>query len=473
LFTISPSTRASFEFLGAFESTYMPLHDVDVLETSGHTSRWREDLALLRKLGISRLRYPIRWHRIESNPGEYQWAETDAVLQHLAAEGMAPIVDLVHHTSYPRWLERGFADPRFGSAYLRYCEAFATRYPWIAEYTLFNEPFATLFLAGHEAEWPPHRRGVEGLVELYRAVMPALTAASRMYRDLLPDARHVWVDTCEGHVALDDAALEFMMMANDRRFFAIDLFLGRIADSERPFVREVIAAGGEDLLETEPGSLDVLGLDYYAHSEWAYKERATPAPTGASGHELHPRQPVGHPQKPEVQGITPSPAPVGIAALALQYAARYEHEMALTETNIRGTGSDRATWLKYTLEQCEMARDHGAPIGAYCWFPFIDSLDWNSLLARADRCIDPVGVLALDERLERRGSSMLESYRLAAAGAASRDLPAYRLSAPTAEWVSGLAPQMAHFEWQDPPAGERDRDLTRIVRAVNLETVPA
>ena len=34
----------------------------------------------------------------------------------------------------------------------------------------------------------------------------------------------------------------------------------------------------------------------------------------------------------------------------------------------------------------------GAPLGGYCWFPFVDSVDWNSLLARADGCIDPVGV---------------------------------------------------------------------------------
>ncbi len=92
------------EFIGAFESTYMPQHDVDIVETSGHAERWREDLLLLRSTGVRRLRYPIRWHRIEPAPGERHWEATDRVLGFMREAGMAPIVDLVHHTSYPRWL---------------------------------------------------------------------------------------------------------------------------------------------------------------------------------------------------------------------------------------------------------------------------------------------------------------------------------------------------------------------------------
>jgi beta-glucosidase/6-phospho-beta-glucosidase/beta-galactosidase len=128
----------TIEFIGGFESTYLPAHDADVLETTGHTAQWRQDLFLLRACGVSRLRYPVRWHRIESTPGRYDWSGTDEVLGFLRDHGFRPIVDLVHHTSYPRWLEGGFADPRFGPAYRRYAEAFAQRYPWIEEYTLFN-----------------------------------------------------------------------------------------------------------------------------------------------------------------------------------------------------------------------------------------------------------------------------------------------------------------------------------------------
>ncbi len=387
----------------------------------------------------------MRWHRIEAQPGHYDWSTSDRALGVLRDEGLVPIVDLVHHTSYPLWLSGGFADPRFGEAYLRFCDAFAERYPWVTEYTLFNEPFATLFLAGHEAIWPPYGRGVEGFVALVRNVVPAVLEASRRLRERVPGARHVYVDTCEGHTASDPSGETYARLANDRRFFVLDLLLGRARDRERPFLAEVAAAGGEDLLELEPGHLDVLGLDYYAHSEWSFRS--------ADG---------------TVEGRTPSECPVGLGALITEYAERYPGlPLVLSETNIRGTPSDRATWLKHTLEQCERARAAGAPLDAYCWFPSVDSLDWNSLLARADGCIDPVGVFWLDADLERRPSSMSRVFARVANGATSAELPAYRFSPPVAGWVSALLPLMDHFDWRDAPAEEADMDAERIVRATN------
>src|SRR4051794_24805619 len=100
--------------VGAFESTFQPHHDVDVLESTGHVDRFHADLELLSELGISRVRYPIRWHRIEPTPGRFDWSDTDRVLDELGELGFEPIVDLVHHTSYPAWLRLGFADPEFG-----------------------------------------------------------------------------------------------------------------------------------------------------------------------------------------------------------------------------------------------------------------------------------------------------------------------------------------------------------------------
>lgn len=447
----------SLSFIGAFESTYLPAHDVDILETSDHARRWRADLALLRDCGVTRLRYPVRWHRVEPQPLAYDWSSTDEVLGFLHDEGFEPIVDLVHHTSYPRWLAGGFADPGFGPAYLRYCEAFARRYPWVREYTLFNEPFATLFLAGHEGIWPPYGRGMEALVSLFANVLPPLATASRMYRDLLPAGRHVYVDTCEGHSATDDHAGPFAAMANDRRFFVLDALLGRLGSDERPFVREVLQAGGEDLLAMEPGHVDVLGLDYYAHSEWCFSTRPASLRPASS--------PSGLTTHPVFDGAVPSPQPVGPAALILEYAERYEFPLILGETNVRGASSDRATWLKYTLEQCELAQRSGAPLEGYCWFPFIDSLDWNSLLARADRCIDPVGVYWLDEGLERHASSMSRSFRRAASGVPSEELPAYKLTPEVSEWVSALLPQMAHYRWLEPPEEEIRMSERGLVRA--------
>lgn len=415
------------KFIGAFESTYLPGHDVDVLETSGHVQRWRQDLALVEECGIRRLRYPVRWHRVEQEQGSYDWTSTDVVFEHLRERGLQPIADLVHHTSYPAWLTEGFADRRFGRAYIDFCVAFAERYPWVGEYTLFNEPFSTLFLSGHEGIWPPYGRGMETFVGILDHVLPAVSEATRIYRELLPDAKHVYVDTCEGHIGYDDVGRSYASMANDRRFFLLDLLLGRELEDTQPFVQEVLVAGGERLLAMEPGHVDVLGLDYYAHSEWCFSENG---------------------------GLTPSRDPQGFAALATQYHEHYDLPMILSETNIRGFAPDRVSWLKYTLEQYELAVDVGVPLQGYCWFPFIDSVDWDSLLANADGHVDPVGVYWLDENLGRNESSMSTWFRRAAAGCSSADIPAFRFQPPLDRWLRGFIPQLDHWDWQDPPPDE-------------------
>lgn len=395
-------------------------------ETTGHAQRWRADLDLLRRSGVSRVRYPVRWHRVEREPRAFDWAPTDEVLGYLRDTGMRPIVDLLHHTSYPRWLKRGFADRRFAASYLRYVEAFALRYPWVEEYTLFNEPFTTFLLCGQEGIWPPHLRGLKGFLTLARNVFPAVAEASRVLRDLLPTARHVYVDVCEAHTAATTEAEPHAALANDRRFFLLDLFLGRPIDADRPFVAAVVDAGATSMLEFEPGHVDVLGLDYYAHTQWQWLD--------AAGH-----------------GLMPSPAPGSLADLIVDYWNRYRLPCALTETNIRGYASDRASWLKYTLEQCERARDAGVPFEGYCWFPFVDSCDWDSLLCRSSGNVDPVGVFWLDADLERHSSSMSTSYVKAAGGAPAAELPAYRFRPPVSEWLKGWLPQMSHWAWQDPP----------------------
>jgi beta-glucosidase/6-phospho-beta-glucosidase/beta-galactosidase len=422
---LTAASRRPIELLGSFESVYQPEFDVDVAENTGHVARWREDLEALRRFGVSTLRYPVRWHRIESEPGRYDWTETDRVLGWMHDNGMKPIADMVHHTSHPRWLEGGLADPRFGPALVRYCEAFAKRYPWVPGYTVFNEPFTTFFLCGSEAVFPPHLSGIEGFITLVRNVFPAVTEVCRMYRELLPEARHLNVETCERHTAARRAGEAYTRYANDRRFFMTDLMLGVNLDPDRPFVRHLVESGGEDLLDIQPGHIDLMGLDYYVHSQWQFW-----------GNGL---------------GAGSSPTPGRLDDLIVEYWQRYQIPCVLGETNIRGYASDRASWFKYTLEHCENARDRGVPMEGYCWFPFVDSCDWVSLLRRADREIDPVGVLWLDNDLNRHESSMSKSFWMAAHGVPARDLPAYRFHKPVADWVRGYADQMAHWDWQEAP----------------------
>lgn len=434
---LSPLPPVGRAFIGGFESTYLPSFGVDGLEVSGHLDHVEADLASLLSATVRHLRYPLRWHRIESQPGSFDWSETDRVLGRLRDAGTVVIVDLVHHTSYPDWLSDGFRGPDFGPAYVRFAEAVARRYPWLEAYTLLNEPFTTFWFTGQQALWPPYDSGTAGFVRMMRAVMPALSEVAACWRDLLPAAHHVWVDTAEHHrgVGRGEAAAA---LANDRRYLVLDLALGSQLDPSRPSLDAVLRAGGESLLELEPLQVDVLGLDYYAHSEWYYDDHLAQAP---------------------------SPHPAGFATIAEQYGERYGLPMMLTETNLRGLPTDRTSWLRYTLEQYELALSRGVPLHGYCWFPQVDSCDWDTLLARCRGRFDPVGVLNLAEDGSRTESSFSAAWRAAATGAPVGDLPAYRWQTPNAASLAGFLPSLAHWPWQDP-------DPDEVVPAIHIPNPP-
>jgi hypothetical protein len=259
-------------------------------------------------------------------------------------------------------------------------------------------------------------------------VLPAIAEAAAVARSVLPGARHVYEDACERHAGAGSSGLAYAAFANDRRFFVLDALLGRLGDpARRPFAQDVRRAGGARLWELPPVTVDVLGLDYYAHNQWLFGE------TG---------------------GVAPGPDLPPLRDLIAEYAQRYGLPCMLSETNIRGHASDRATWLKHTLEQCEQAVAAGVAMDGYCWFPTIDSCDWDSLLARADGHIDPVGAYTLDDGFERQATSMTAAYARVGHGASAADLPAYRLRAPVDGWLAGLMAHMAHYDWQAPPPEE-------------------
>lgn len=418
----------TFPFLTGFESTHIHGTGKDVLQGTRHTERWRHDLALAKAAGITTLRYPIPWHRIEKQPGKYDWRWIDEVLAYMRDAGLDPIVDPIHHTSFPDWIEGGFAHPLFADFYQAFVEELARRHPWIRKYTIFNEPYVTTLFCGREGIWYPRARSRRKFVRMAGNVGRAICRISESLQRLVPGLELIHVDTCEHHTALDARSRERVEFLNERRFLFHDLILGRI-DEKHP-LHGYLARNGmsrEELrwFRDHPARIDVLGLDYYPHSE----------------HQRHARG---------IRFI--SSRPRGFAQVATDYVERYGLPVMLAETNIKGFVSDRLAWMKHMLEECGKLARSGADFRGFCWFPFVDSTDWCSLVCRAEGKVDPVGIYWLDaRRWERHGSELSRCFaRLARGEMSAAEVPAYRFQAPWKKSLEGFRPFMTDWDWQDP-----------------------
>jgi len=71
------------------------------------------------------------WHSIEKIKGVYDWKWMDRVMAKILHLGsIRPILDPLHHTSFPEWLKDGFGDAEFVNSYVRFVTALAVRYSW-------------------------------------------------------------------------------------------------------------------------------------------------------------------------------------------------------------------------------------------------------------------------------------------------------------------------------------------------------
>lgn len=421
------------KFLSGFESTHIFGTGRDVLQTTRHTEFFREDLRLAHSTGLDLMRYSAPWHDIEREPGVYNWAWLDKALDCMKNLGIAPILDPLHHTSFPEWLTDGFADTRFVESYVRFVTTLARRYPWIKHYTIINEPFVTAFFCGHEGIWHPYHKSGESFVRMILNMGETICRISRTLAETLPEVHFIHVDTCERHRAVDCETILETAFRNELRFLVHDLILGKINESHTLYLylRKNGAADRElEWFAKNPTRIDVLGLDYYAHSELEWSR------TGR---------------------IFPNEKPVGFAAVAMDYVDRYELPVMLSETNIRGEISDRISWLKFMVGQCEILQSRldarGIEFRGFCWYPFIDSTDWCSLVREASGKIDPQGIFGLDYgNYARRASELSEIFaKLAGGEISSEEIPAYPFQSSLGEMLKGFMPLMRNRQDENLP----------------------
>src|SRR5690349_10822233 len=95
-----------FMFATGIENSYPTIAGgarIDQMEKCGHYQRWREDLGLVRDLGIHYLRWGPALHRTFLGPGRYDWEWTDAVMAEMRRLHIHPILDLCHF-GVPDWI---------------------------------------------------------------------------------------------------------------------------------------------------------------------------------------------------------------------------------------------------------------------------------------------------------------------------------------------------------------------------------
>lgn len=362
-----------------------------------HYHRYREDVALMKSLGMHAYRFSVAWPRVlptgfEDAPNEAGLDFYDRLVDELLAAGITPWVTL-YHWDLPQPLEDmgGWPDRRIVDHFVRYADIVSRRLgDRVGHWITHNEPWCAAMLGymtgehapGHK-DWPAALAAVHHILLSHGRAVPVIRenvgahAKVGITLNLTPgvpaspsaaDAeatRHFdgffnrwFLDPCYGRPYPSD------MVADYRR-------MGRLPEGPIPFLRE------GDIAEMG-AKTDFLGINFYSRAILRSEE--------VSEEDNAPRTiPVPGPDQQTDMGW--EVVPDALRGLLVRVGEEYPvGALVITENGAawpEGPDADgrvrderRRQYLHDHLAACLDAIDEGAPLTGYFAWSFMDNFEW-------------------------------------------------------------------------------------------------
>ena len=436
----STPSRPPFVWGVGIESSTLPHLGVDQFAWTQHDKFWRDDLKRVREtLGVRHLRYAVPWDQCEPKRGTFDWAVADERIGFCRELGIELLMDVMHFGT-PAWLPQAVGDPEFPEALEAFTAEIVGRYRHqITTWCPVNEPLVTALFSGDFGFWPPHARKWRGYMPVLARVALGTSRAIRAIRRTAPEAVVLLCDAADHFKTRDDTLRGEVQLRNLRRFAVMDLILGRV-DRRHALYPWLTSYGLSELdlewFRTHPQSPDVLGLDYYPHSDWQIDR----GPDGAARQKR-------------------ADSPVGLYGVAGEYYARYGLPMMVTETSIEGRPINREVWLEKLVADVRRLRGEGVPLTGLIWWPAFDHLDWDGAMTHRVGKLHEVGLFKLtrqaDGVLKRTKTPLADLYAEHAASADEKVGPLEFVATPV-ETADDQLPPLAESAWADPQPDTAD-----------------
>ena len=382
-----------------------------------HYHRYREDVALMARLGLGAYRFSIAWPRIYprghgavNRPGlDFYDSLTDALLEH----AITPVATL-YHWDLPQGLQRRGGWPARDTA--RYFADFAEQVARrlgdrITLWITLNEPQVAAHLGHEHGVHAPGTRGLGGALQAAHHLLLAHGLAVEVLRDLVPRARvGIALNLAPVHPAGDSAADADAASRADgyfNRWYLDPLLRGAYPEDLQDAYRELelLPEVAEGDAETIAAPLDFLGVNYYFRcvvAAGAGSAAVGAAASGAGGTSGTPAAGSGPRQRElgfrvtnvgaeQREGFTAMGWEVYAAGLS-ELLLRLHREYAPAALYVTENGAayedapapdgtvddgDRERYLRVHLEAVHEALAAGVPVGGYFAWSLLDNFEWT------------------------------------------------------------------------------------------------
>ncbi len=348
----------------------------DLLEECGHYARWREDLHLVREMGLKVLRYGLPYHKTHLGPDRYDWSFADEAMAEIRRLEITPILDLLHF-GVPDWLGN-FQNPELPIHFANYAAAVAKRYPWVRFYTPVNEIFVSARVSAKDGLWNEQLKDDRAYVTALKHLIAASILATHGIVKHRNDAVIVQSESAEYVHEAKATPTPAVRLANKQRFISLDLLYAVPPDAETYIWLSDNGLTREEydwFMVGEPPGFQVMGNDYYGKNEKILKPDGTMCPAE------------------DVQGWH---------NITKTYYERYRRPVMHTETNVADPEA-AGSWLWKQWINVMQMRALGVPVLGFTWYSLIDQVDWDVELAEKNGKPFECGLYDLDRKIRPVG----------------------------------------------------------------------
>jgi beta-glucosidase len=375
-----------------FEATPGRIADgSDASVACDHFHRWREDIDLMKWLGVGAYRFSIAWPRVlPHGRGAVNTAGLDFydnLVDALVESGIRPFVTL-YHWDLPQALQDrgGWGERETAEAFVDYAAAVAGRLgDRVRHWATHNEPWCTATLGHEEGEHAPGHRDPAEALRVAHHVLLSHGWAVKALRESVPGSEvgivlnlsPAW--PASESEADSETARRFDGFFN--RWYLNPIFRGRYPEDA---IADRVRRGhltGPDLPFVRPGDLeavslplDFLGLNYYSRTAVRAGEGGDPV-----GVCLVPRE--------ELTDMGWEVFPQGLYDTLLRLKREYgPPKIYVTENGAaysdgpdsEGRISDlrRVDYLLGHFEAAHRALADGVPLSGYFVWSLLDNFEW-------------------------------------------------------------------------------------------------
>jgi beta-glucosidase len=337
-------------------------------EVTNHYNLYKEDLCLLKELGVNAYRFSLEWSRIQ--PKENIWddraiAHCQEIIDILLENNIEPMVT-IHHFTHPLWFIKKYPWHKNESIekFLNFVEKIVSTIKGVKYWITFNEPYVLLLGGYLEGCMPPGIKDMSLAVNALKNIFTCHGSAYDIIHSKIPDSM---VSVAHNMAALAPwkiwSPMDRLLAKIAKHFYnhsLLDAFLTGTMRIKFPFKSPV------DIDLPIKDKLDFFGVNYYTRVHIRFN------PFKKMGVELRHRDIDGY-------GLTDMGWEVHPRGLekVLRYSSRLNVPLIITENGIATHDCQKKIkFMKRHVDVLEKCIKDGLNVRGYFYWSLIDNYEW-------------------------------------------------------------------------------------------------